>query len=69
MPGSTPTAKEVFARFALGTRSTPVVPTPQFPKLPAQIRNKFPELTSFYDQWEKDIENWVKANQTIQETT
>jgi len=69
MPSSTPTSREVFNRFALGTRSTPPVPDPQFPKLPAQIKNKFPELVTFWDQWEKDIETWVKAKQTIQENT
>lgn len=60
-----PDSVEEFKRFALGSKSTPVTPDLPFPKLPAQIRTKFPDLEPYWNAWEKEIEFWVKSRQTV----
>lgn len=60
-----PSSVEEFKRFAAGQRPSSATPGLPFPKLPDAIRTKFPDLEPFWIAWEKEIEFWVKAGQTV----
>ena len=36
------------------------VPLPEFPKVPANVKAKFPELKNEWERWEKSVEEWVQ---------
>lgn len=40
-------------------------PTPQIPKIPEQVKNRFPELREGWEQYEKDWEKFFKETGTI----
>ena len=48
-----------FARFA-PTSSKLSMPLPQFPKVPPNVKAKFPELKESWDKWEESVEVWVQ---------
>lgn len=57
----TSSSVEMFKRMAASVVIKPDLP---FPKIPPTIKAKFPDLTPYWDQWEKEIELWVKSRQT-----
>lgn len=49
----------LFARLAPRSRSLNI-PLPPFPKIPPNVKAKFPELTESWNKWEKSVEQWVQ---------
>lgn len=48
-----------FARLSVD-KGRLKVPLPDFPKVPANVKSKFPELKKEWDSWEKAVEEWVQ---------
>ena len=48
-----------FARLA-PTSSKLSMPLPAFPKVPPNVKAKFPELKESWDKWEESVEQWVQ---------
>jgi hypothetical protein len=51
--------KGPFARLS-GDKGKLKVPLPEFPKVPANVKSKFPDLKDEWDNWEKSVEQWVQ---------
>jgi len=49
----------IFARFA-PTSKRLSIPLPEFPKIPPNVKAKFPELTESWDKWEESVDTWVQ---------
>lgn len=49
----------IFARLA-PTAKKLNIPLPPFPKIPGNVKAKFPELTESWDKWEESVEQWVQ---------
>jgi hypothetical protein len=39
------------------------VPLPEFPKVPANVKSKFPELKDEWERWEDSVQDWVRVVQ------
>ena len=53
-----------FARLAAPTAGKKLdVPLPPFPKVPDNVKSKFPELKDDWDKWEEAVEEWVRSVQ------
>jgi len=39
------------------------MPLPEFPKVPANVKAKFPELTESWAKWEESVDSWVQQVQ------
>ena len=48
-----------FSRLSV-EKSKLRVPLPEFPKVPPNIKSKFPELKNEWDTWERSVEEWVQ---------
>jgi hypothetical protein len=48
-----------FARLSVD-KSKLKVPLPEFPKVPANVKSKFPDLKDEWDNWEESVEQWVQ---------
>jgi hypothetical protein len=51
--------KGPFARLS-ADKGKLKVPLPEFPKVPANVRAKFPELKKEWEQWEGAVAQWVQ---------
>ena len=51
--------KGPFARLSVD-KGKLKVPLPEFPKVPANVKAKFPELKKEWEQWEGAVEQWVQ---------
>jgi hypothetical protein len=51
--------KGPFARLSVD-KGKLKVPLPEFPKVPANVKSKFPDLKDEWDNWEKSVEQWVQ---------
>ena len=51
-----------FARLAADP-SRLKVPLPEFPKVPANVKSKFPELKDEWERWEDSVQDWVRVVQ------
>lgn len=49
----------IFARLA-PTAKRLTIPLPPFPKIPPNVKAKFPELTESWDKWEDSVDQWVQ---------
>jgi len=50
---------EEFNRMA--NAPSPVIPVPELPKIPDEIKKASPKLTKAWEQYEKDQEEWRKG--------
>ena len=48
-----------FARLS-ADKSKLKVPLPPFPKVPANVKSKFPELKNEWETWESSVEEWLQ---------
>ena len=53
----------IFARLA-PTAKRLTIPLPPFPKIPPNVKSKFPELKESWDNWEDSVDKWVQYVQT-----
>ena len=53
----------LFARLAPASKKLNM-PLPPFPKIPGNVKAKFPELTESWDKWEESVEQWVQYVQS-----
>lgn len=60
-----PSGRETFERLAKGGPAPGPTPVKQFPRIPQRIKDKFPDLKIAWEEYEKEIETWVKALQTV----
>jgi hypothetical protein len=54
--------KGPFARLAPLSKKLDI-PLPPFPKVPSNVKAKFPELKESWDKWEKSVDVWVQSVQ------
>jgi len=59
-----PSSIDEFKRFAAGgSVTTTQKPWPEFPRIPEQVKSKFPDLALHFEAWEKAIDIWVREVQ------
>jgi len=51
--------KGPFARLSVDKKNLRM-PLPEFPKVPANVKSKFPELKKEWEQWEQAVAQWVQ---------
>ena len=51
--------KRPFARLSVDKKKLKM-PLPEFPKVPANVKAKFPELKKEWERWEEAVAQWVR---------